>query len=70
MHLLSTLPSEGNLVCVAHLLYIARNAHLPQLLLFLLLGAVCHHKALLDIEELTTSSLRMLLILAFNRSAP
>ena len=72
MHLLSTFSSERNLIGVTHLLNVACNTHLSQLLLLLLLRAVCNHQAFVYIKELVAaiSTNLVVLILSFYRPTP
>ena len=65
---LCALPREGNSRTVAHLLNVSSNAHLSQLLVFLLLSAVCDYETLFHIQKLV--SRHLLLILTFDGAAP
>lgn len=66
--LVGALSREGNSGGVAHLLHVSGNAHLAQLLVFLLLCAVCNDQTLFSIQKLVNR--RRLLVLAFDRTAP
>ena len=57
------LASEWNLVRVSHLLHVSRNHCLS-----ILLGDVCNYQAFIDIEELGSGC--MLVVLALDRSTP
>ena len=72
MHLLRTFSSERNLIGVTHLLNVACNTHLSQLLLLLLLRAVGNHQAFIHIKELVAaiSTNLVVLILTFDRPTP